>query len=44
MASATEWPSLVRPAILLGCVGYAIGTPIGVLVNHLLQRWPLVFI
>jgi uncharacterized membrane protein len=40
MASATSWPGLVRPAILLGCVGYAVGTPIGVLMNHLLQRWP----
>ena len=41
MASATAWPGLVRPAILLGCVGYAVGTPIGVLMNHLLQRWPV---
>ena len=39
MATALGWRSLVRPAILLGCFGYAIGTPIGVLVGNTLQQW-----
>jgi len=38
MAAACGW-SLLRPGLLLGCLGYAIGTPIGLAVGHALSRW-----
>jgi uncharacterized membrane protein len=31
MASARGWAAAVQPAIVVGTVGYAIGTPIGCL-------------
>ncbi|XP_024368803.1 uncharacterized protein [Physcomitrium patens] len=33
MASARRWPSLVRPAVLVGTLGYTVGTAIGCLVG-----------
>ncbi|KAG6553392.1 hypothetical protein Mapa_005127 [Marchantia paleacea] len=38
MANSRSWPGLVRPALLVGTLGYTIGTAIGVLLGvHALQ-------
>jgi uncharacterized membrane protein len=37
MAGACDWPRMVIPAILIGLLGYAVGTPIGIAVG----RWLL---
>jgi uncharacterized membrane protein len=39
MAIAKGWHALVLPGLLLGIWGYAIGTPLGVMVAELLLRW-----
>ena len=39
MASARGWAAAVQPAIVVGTVGYAVGTPIGCLVGNALKSW-----
>ena len=39
MASARGWAAAVQPAIVVGTVGYALGTPIGCLVGNALKSW-----
>ena len=39
MASARGWAAAVQPAIVVGTVGYAVGTPIGCLVGNVLKSW-----
>lgn len=37
MATSRNWPTMIRPALVLGAFGYSIGTPIGITLAHLLQ-------
>ena len=39
MASARGWTAAVQPAIVVGSIGYAVGTPIGCLVGQALGAW-----
>jgi len=39
MASTRGWAAAVQPAIVVGTVGYAVGTPIGCLVGNVLKSW-----
>ena len=39
MASARGWAAAVQPAIVVGTVGYVVGTPIGCLVGNALKSW-----
>ena len=39
MASARGWTAGVQPAIVVGTIGYAVGTPIGCLVGQALAAW-----
>ena len=39
MASTRGWAAAVQPAIVVGTVGYAVGTPIGCLVGNALKSW-----
>ena len=39
MASARGWAAAVQPAIVVGIVGYVVGTPIGCLVGNVLKSW-----
>ena len=39
MASARGWAAAVQPAIVVGTVGYAVGTPIGCLMGNALKSW-----
>jgi len=39
MASARGWAAAVQPAIVVGTVGYVVGTPIGCLVGNVLKSW-----
>lgn len=41
MAQAKEWKTLVLPALLIGILGYATATPIGLALGTVLQRLPL---
>ncbi len=34
MAASRKWPDMVQPAMLVGGLGYAIGTAVGVYVGH----------
>lgn len=38
-AAARGWGDLVRPAVLVGCLGYGVGTGVGVGVATLLKGW-----
>lgn len=37
MAAARGWPNMIRPAMLTGSLGYAIGTAIGIALAPLMQ-------
>ena len=37
MAAARGWPNMVRPAMLTGSLGYAVGTAIGIALVPLMQ-------
>lgn len=37
MAAARGWSSMIRPAMLTGSLGYAVGTAIGIAMASLLQ-------
>jgi uncharacterized membrane protein len=39
MAISKGWSRLVLPALLAGLYGYAVGTPLGIMVTTLLARW-----
>lgn len=41
MCTSRGWPKMVTPALLVGTLGYAIGTPIGMLVACILKDWQL---
>lgn len=38
MASSRGWASQVTPAMLVGTLGYAVGTPLGLAVGAILKR------
>ena len=40
MAKAKDWDLLILPALLIGILGYAIGTPIGLALGPILTRLP----
>ena len=44
MAKAKDWDSLILPALLIGILGYAIGTPIGLALVPILKRLPSLMI
>lgn len=39
MAITRQWRSQVNAALLIGSLGYVIGTPIGIAVGHLLRQY-----
>lgn len=44
MASSKGWHDLVQPAVLMGCLGYVLGTPLGVSMGMFLKSGTLLSI
>lgn len=41
MASSKGWRDLLQPAVLMGCLGYVAGTPLGVAMGMVLKDMAL---